>query len=123
MGYCHYWGIEQEIGRESFSRIVADVQRIILTLDDMGVRLAGPLGNGLPEIDAAHIAFNGLRDCGHAKNEEIVIPFPAADAAGIGSSINAVEGSYYGMGTLLKHRTCDGSCSYEAFQVVGLAMR
>jgi hypothetical protein len=35
MGYCHYWEIEQEIGQESFSRIVADVQRIILTLDDM----------------------------------------------------------------------------------------
>jgi hypothetical protein len=53
MGYCHYWEIEQEIGQESFSRIVADVQRIILTLDDMGVRLAGPLGKGLPEIDMA----------------------------------------------------------------------
>jgi hypothetical protein len=60
MGYCHYWEIEQEIGQESFSRIVADVQRIILTLDDMGVRLAGPLGKGFPEIDKAHIAFNGL---------------------------------------------------------------
>jgi hypothetical protein len=44
MGYCHYWEIEQEIGQGSFSHIVADVQRIILTLDDMGVRLAGPLG-------------------------------------------------------------------------------
>jgi hypothetical protein len=42
MGYCHYWEIEQEIGRESFSRTVDDVQRMILTLDDMGVRLAGP---------------------------------------------------------------------------------
>jgi hypothetical protein len=86
MGYCHYWEIEQEIGRESFSRIIADVERIILTLDDMGVRLAGPLGKGLPEMDAAHIAFNGLWDCGH--------------------------------GTLLKHRTCDGNCSYETFPVV-----
>jgi hypothetical protein len=38
MGYSHYWEIEQEIGRESFSRIVDDVQRMILTLDDMGVR-------------------------------------------------------------------------------------
>jgi hypothetical protein len=117
MGYCHYWVIEQEIGRESFSRIVDDVQRMILTLDDMGVRLAGPLGRGLPEIDEVHIAFNGLWDCGHAKNEEIVIPFPTVDAAGIGTSINAVRGSYYGMGTLLKHRTCDGNCNYETFKV------
>ena len=38
MGYCHYWELEQEIGRDSFSRIVADVQRIILSIDDMGGR-------------------------------------------------------------------------------------
>jgi hypothetical protein len=117
MGYCHYWEIEREIDQESFSRIVADIQRIVLALDDMGVRLAGPLGEDLPEIDADHVAFNGLWHCGHVKNEEIVIPFPAVGAAGIGSSINAVEGPYCGMGTLLKHRTCDGNCSYETFKV------
>jgi hypothetical protein len=117
MGYCHYWEIEQEIDLEAFSLIVADVQRIVLTLDDLGVRLAGPIGEGLPEIDADHIAFNGLWHCGHVKNEEIVIPFPAVDAAGVGSSINAVAGSYHGMGTLLKRRTCDGNCSYETFTV------
>jgi hypothetical protein len=118
MGYCHYWEIEQEIDQESFLRIIADVQQIVLVLDDMGVRLAGPLGRGLPEIEADHIAFNGLWECGHIKNEEIVIPFPSEEAAGIGSSINAVAGSYYGMGTLLKHRTCDGNCSYETFRFV-----
>jgi len=117
MGYCHYWEIEEDIGEESFCSVVADVERIVLTLDDRGVRLAGPLGTGLPELDADHIAFNGLWECGHVKNEEIVIPFPAEDAAGIGSSTDAVEGSYYGMGTLLKHRTCDGRCSYEPFRI------
>jgi hypothetical protein len=117
MGYCHYWEIEQEIDLASFSRIVADVQRIVLTLDDLGVRLAGPLGEGLPEIEADQIALNGVCHCGHVKNEEIVIPFPAPDAAGVGSSIRAVEGSYFGMGTLLKHRTCDGNCSYETFRL------
>jgi len=118
MGYCHYWEVEANIAQESFCSIVADVERIVLTLDDRGVRLAGPLGTGLPEIDAAHIAFNGISDCGHAKNEEIVIPFPAANAAGIGSSSHAVEGPYYGMGTLLKHRTCNGNCSYETFRML-----
>ena len=117
MGYGHYWEIEQEIDQGSFSRIVADVERILLTLDDMGVRLAGPLGEGLPEVDADHVAFNGLWHCGHVKNEEIFIPFPTANAVGIGNSINAVEGSYYGMGTLLNRRTCDGNCSYETFRV------
>ena len=117
MGYCHYWEIEQQVDHESFSLVVADVQRIVLTLDDLGVRLAGPLGEGLPEIEEDHIAFNGLWNCGHPKNEEIVIPFPAADAAGIGTSMSAVEGSYFGMGTLLKHRACDGNCSYETFRI------
>jgi hypothetical protein len=117
MGYCHYWEIESEIDQDSFSRVVADFQRIMIALDDLGVRLAGPLGEGLPEIDSDHLAFNGLWHCGHVKNEEIVIPFPAQDAAGIGDSANAVEGSYFGMGTLLKHRACDGNCSYETFRI------
>src|SRR5580693_6841634 len=117
MGYCHYWEIEQEINPDLFSRIVADVQRIVLTLDDLGVRLAGPLGEGLPEVEANHIAFNGLWNCGDVRNDDVVIPFPAINAAGIGSSVNAVDGSYFGMGTLLKHRACDGNCSYETFRL------
>lgn len=117
MGYSHYWEIDADIDTESFSSVTADFKRMVLVLDDLGVRLAGPLGKSLPEIDTDHIAFNGIWDCGHPKNEEIVIPFPATDAAGIGSSFNSVEGSYSGMGTLLKHRTCDGNCSYETFSL------
>jgi len=115
MGYCHYWEIDAEIDQESFSSVIADFNRMVLTLDDLGVRLAGPLGEGLPVIDTDSIAFNGVWHCGHAKNEEIVIPFPVTDASGVGSSIDAVESSYFGMGTLLRHRTCDGNCSYETF--------
>jgi hypothetical protein len=115
VGYCHYWEIEREIDRESFARIVSDLQRIVLVLDDLGVRLAGPVGEDPPEIDAEHIAFNGLWHCGHLKNQRIVIPFPSASAAGVGESIDAVEGSYFGIGTLLRHRACDGNCSYETF--------
>jgi hypothetical protein len=117
MGYCHYWEVDEEIDGESFGLVVADVQRIVLTLDDRGVRLAGPLGTGVPEIDAGQISFNGVWDCGHVKNEEIVIPFPAENAAGIGGSTSAVVGSYYGIGTLLKHRTCGGCCSCESFRL------
>jgi hypothetical protein len=115
MGYNHYWEVDAEIDQEPFSSIVADFQRIVLTLDDLGVRLAGGLGEGLPQIDAELIRFNGVWHCSHPKNEEIVIPFPATDASGIGTSMDAVAGSYFGMGTLLKHRTCDGNCSYETF--------
>ena len=115
MGYCHYWEVDAEIDAGSFSSITADFQRMVLALDDLGVRLAGPRGEGLPEIDADRIAFNGVWHCGHIKNDEIVILFPATGASGIGNSSDAVEGSYFGMGTLLKHRTCDGNCSYETF--------
>jgi len=115
MGYNHYWEVDAEIGKEPFSSIVADFQRIVLTLDDIGVRLAGGLGEGPPQIDADLIRFNGVWHCGHPKNEEIVIPFPAEDGSGIGGSADAVAGSYFGWGTLLKHRTCDGNCSYETF--------
>jgi hypothetical protein len=115
MGYNHYWETDAQIDEKSFSNVVADLQRIVLALDDLGVRLAGGLGEGLPELNADLIRFNGVWHCGHAKNEEIFIPFPATNASGIGSSINAVDGSYFGMGTLLKHRTCDGNCSYETF--------
>ena len=117
MGYCHYWEIEQEINPDSFALIAADIERILLILDDAGVHLAGPLGEGAPEIDFEHIAFNGQWNCGHPKNEGIVIPFPAPDAEGVGNSADAIEGSYFGMGTLLKHRTCDGNCSYETFRL------
>ena len=118
MGYCHYWEVDPEIDKDAFSSLINDFQRIVLALDDLGVRLAGPLGEGMPEIDSGHIAFNGVWHCGHPKNEEIVIPFPGPSASGIGSSNDAVEGSYFGMGTLLKHRACDGNCSYETFRLL-----
>jgi len=59
MGYCHYWEIDAEIDKESFPSITADFQCVVLALDDLGARLAGPLGEGLPEIDAEPITFNG----------------------------------------------------------------
>jgi hypothetical protein len=117
MGYCHYWDVDAEIDSGLFLSITDDFQRIVLALDDLGVRLAGPLGEGLPEIGSDLIRFNGVWHCGHIKNEEIVIPFPAESASGVGSSTDAVEGSYFGMGTLLKHRACDGNCSYETFSL------
>lgn len=91
-GYCHYWRQQLEIEEAAFLRIVADFQKMVLVLDDLGVRLAGPLGDGLPEITSSRVAFNGLANCGHIKNDEISIPFPAPHASGIGTSINAVTG-------------------------------
>jgi len=114
MGYCHYWERHREIDQASFSALVSDFRRCVPALDDMGVRLAGPLGAGLPEIGLEEVAFNGLQDCGHGKNEDICIPFPAVDASGVGSSTSAVVKPYF-IGVEIKHRTCDGRCDYETF--------
>jgi hypothetical protein len=114
MGYCHYWERHREFDQVAFSTLVFDFQRCVLALDDMGVRLAGPLGEGLPEIGPELVAINGLKNCGHAKNEEICIPFPAIDASGIGPSANAAVSPYF-IGVQVKHRTCDGRCDYETF--------
>jgi hypothetical protein len=115
MGYSHYWRRRSsEIDRALFGRIASDLQRIILPLDDLNVRLAGELGEGLPEINSERIAFNGLSGSGHLKNEEIFIPNPAPEAWGIGSSVNAIVkcGPW---GVELRQRACCGKCSHEAF--------
>ncbi len=114
MGYCHYWKRERSIEPATFGRIVQDFKQIVLALDDEGVRLAGPLGEGLPEITEEQIAFNGLADCGHPENDEICIPFPDANASGVGSSADAISDGW-SIGVQLRHRTCNGDCSYESF--------
>jgi hypothetical protein len=114
MGYNHYWRCAEEIEPEAFSFIVADLQKCVLALDDACVPLAGPMGDGLPRIDRDCIAFNGVQNCGHPKNEAISIPFPSEDASGVGSSSDAVVDSWF-IGLKLRRRTCNGNCSYEPF--------
>jgi hypothetical protein len=60
IGYNHYWDRDIEIGELSFGKIVGDFQKMVLALDDLCVRLAGPLGQGLLEIALRAIVFNGL---------------------------------------------------------------
>ncbi|MBV8630319.1 MAG: hypothetical protein JOZ83_05305, partial [Silvibacterium sp.] len=67
-----------------------------------------------PKIDEDGIAFNGLQNCGHPKNEAISIPFPSENASGVGSSTDAIVGSWF-IGVQLRRRTCNGNCSYEPF--------
>ncbi len=121
MGYCHYWKREQTIEKATFEAVVHDFKRIVLTLDDHGVRLAGPLGDGLPLLTEEEVSFNGFAHCGHPKNEQICIPFPDETASGVGSSIDAVTGPWF-IGVLLRHRTCNGDCSYEPFHFERICM-
>lgn len=114
MGYTHYWSRPAVIPETIFRAIRIDFESLILPLADDGVQLAGPGGEGPPEIGEELICFNGLNDCGHPKNDEIAVPYPLEEAEGIGPSSTAVASSD-GFVTRLKHRTCNGSCCYETF--------
>lgn len=115
MGYTHYWYRKDELDEDLFAKITADFRQIILPLDDAGVRLAGPRGIGLPEIGSSKISFNGLRDCGHARNPSVYIPFPTELASGVGGSHDAIAEANL-LFVKLTQRTCDGTCNYETFQ-------
>lgn len=114
MGYCHHWYRREEIDERLFGRIAADFERIILPLDNAGVRLAGPRGIGLPEVSPKKISLNGLKECGHPRNPAVYIPFPTEDASGIGNSRDAVADAN-ALFVRLMRRTCDGTCNYETF--------
>lgn len=111
MGYTHYWYRPLQIPQSAMQAIADDFNKIILALDDTGVKLAGGLGRGLPTITAEEIWFNGSEDCGHPKNAKIVIPWPAKGAGGVNHG-EPVAGNWFA-GTTLATRTCDGDCSYE----------
>lgn len=116
MGYTHYWYRPQIISAEAFQTIRSDFERLILPLADFGVELAGGLGEGVPAITHEEIRFNGVRQCGHPKNDAIVIPYPSDGASGIGPNYDAIEDSDEELITRIRHRCCNGSCSYETFR-------
>ncbi|MGB9793365.1 MAG: hypothetical protein ACPLTR_12460 [Thermacetogeniaceae bacterium] len=113
MGYTHYWHRPKEISIDVFSRIVSDFKKLFPVLERAGVKLAGPFGEGEPEIDNDCVAFNGPKNCGHPEDFSISIPWPAPDAGGVFAG-NPVAGAWFA-GTLLATRTCPGDCSYETF--------
>jgi hypothetical protein len=117
MGYTHYWDRPAVIDQGLFDAIRGDFERLILPLADAGVALAGGLGEGPPEITDQVIRFNGLDECGHPKNEELVIPYPSESAEGIGPSSTALDEGSDGLITRVKHRCCNGRCSYETLSL------
>lgn len=114
MGYTHYWYRPKVIGRETFSRMVEDFRKLVPALAEAGAPIAGPYGEGEPEITPEVVHFNGVKNCGHPEDPAVVIPWPAAGAGGVGSSAGAKAGVWFG-GVLLNRRTCNGDCSYESF--------
>ena len=115
MGYTHYWYRPSTISDASFDAIRLDFGKVILPLSDTGIEIAGGLGKGPPEITDDVIVFNGVDECGHPRSDELVIPYPSEHAQGIGPSSIAIDGSFYGLGVTVKHRCCNGRCSFETF--------
>lgn len=115
MGYTHYWYRPKEIRGHTMSDIVNDFMSIIPVLADIGVHLAGGDGAGEPEINVDMIKFNGVADCGHAKNSEISIPWPSKEAGGIAKYGENNKAENWFAGAVIDKRCCNGDCSYETF--------
>jgi hypothetical protein len=60
MGYTHYWG-HSRIIPEDWSRLTADVRKILDMAHRVGHVLAGPMGTGNPVIDDDRISLNGSK--------------------------------------------------------------
>lgn len=117
MGYTHYWRRPRTIPEALFLAIRSDFENLILPFSDAGIVLAGGLGEGLPEIMESAISFNGLNECGHPQTDEIMIPYPSEFAQGAGPSSTAIDGSFFNLGVTLRHRCCNGRCSFETFRL------
>src|SRR6266851_323091 len=114
MGYTHYWYTAPILELSKWDAYCVDAKHVIHIAREMGLKLAGSIGAGEPEITGEYLGLNGAADCGHAKDESIVIPWPSPTAGGIGTGEEAKAGSWYA-GTTLNTRTCNGDCSYESF--------
>ncbi len=83
MGYSHYWYTKRTL--PNWSAFQADAVKLVEGARSLGLKIAGPHGTGEPEITADDLALNGACDCGHTKDESIIIPWPTRTASGIGS--------------------------------------
>jgi hypothetical protein len=55
-----------------------------------------------------------VTNCGHLRNEDIVVPYPTEDGQGVGLSASAIA-DVDDWVLRIKHRCCNGSCRYETF--------
>src|SRR6185295_17889952 len=110
IGYTHYWYRKPEVPENTMQAIVADFNQLVLVLDDMGVKLAGGLGEGLPTISTDTVWFNGPENCGHAQRD-FGIAWPSKGAHGVGANAQVVDGDWFG-GLTLNQRACGGDCSH-----------
>lgn len=117
MGYAHFWRRGAVLDRSGFEKAVDDLRVLFMRAAEMGIKLAGPRGEGKPELSFNTIAFNGRRDCGH-RYRDLGKPYPAKEARGIEDGANPVaEGEPWFSGPFLNTRSCGGECAGGAFIV------
>ena len=122
MGYTHYWYRAPELDRSKFAEFVKDAQLIINASQEVGLKLAGPMGTGSPVIDVAEgVLFNGAEQCGHTGKANLTIPWPADGANGIASDGDDVGAGLWFAGHKLSARQCNGDCSYEGVVIKRVA--
>ncbi len=127
MGYTHYWYRKPTLPKKNFQKVVRDLKLVAAYCDrqfrtEDGTALI-PLGDGhgenFPIFTDKEIIFNGKKDCGHAENKNLVLPWPTTGEKHTGGVAGqAGEGDnnegWYG-GSTVSMRCCNGSCSYETF--------
>lgn len=62
MGYTHYWYQHEHANTthpEAFGRTLLDAQQLFRRAAELGYDLAGPMGEGDPELAEGYVAFNG----------------------------------------------------------------
>ena len=117
MGYTHYYYVKPEYDRETFSRIAADMGRMVSIYEKCGLRLGNQTGHGFPVTNEDEISFNGLVNCGHAERK-VGLVWPAQGASGIdldGTRQDPAAAMTWCAGRYASKRICGGDCSYEAF--------
>lgn len=117
MGYTHYWRRPAELDREGFSKALQDIKLVVEKLVATGLRLAGPIGRGKPELSDYTIAFNGDSNCGH-RYRDLGKPFPSKTAEGIEDLDSPIaQGEPWFSGPYLDARACGGNCAAQPFVV------
>jgi hypothetical protein len=64
MGYTHYWSRTKALTKEGWETFHGEVEMILEHMNDIGVNICGPDGEGEPRVDPYHISFNGCADNG-----------------------------------------------------------
>lgn len=59
MGYTHYWRRTVARPDGAYPALVADTERIIAAVEDLGISICGPSGDHDPVLASWEIAFNG----------------------------------------------------------------